>query len=69
MMCWRNLLVVAPLPHASTYGETRLLLQRGLLLAPALLLAAAGNVLPLANVSRGSWERARVHARKKSGTI
>ena len=69
MMCWGHLLMVAPLPHVSTYEGARLLLQRDVLLAPALLLAAAGNVLPLANVSRGSWERARVHARKKSGTI
>ena len=43
--------------------------ERGNLMALALLLASAGNVLPLANVSRGSWERARVHAGKKSGTI
>ena len=69
MMCLGDSLVGALLPHVSTYDGTRLLLKGGFLLAPALLLAAAGNVLPLANVSRGSWERARVHAKKKSGTI
>ena len=68
-MCWGDSLVVALLPHVSTYDGTRLLLKRGFLLALALLLAGAGNVLPLASMSRGSWERARVHARKKPGTI
>ena len=68
-MCWRDSLVVALLPHVSTYDGSRLLLKRGFLLALALLLAGAGNVLPLASMSRGSWERARVHAGKKSGTI
>ena len=52
MMCWGNLLVVAPLPHVSTYDGTRLMLQWGFLLAPELLLAAAANVL-----SRGKWAR------------
>ena len=52
MMCWGNSLVVAPLPHVSTYDGTRLMLQWGFLLAPELLLAAAANVL-----SRGKWAR------------
>ena len=52
-------MVVALLPHVSTYDGTRLLLKRGFLLALALLLAAAGNVLPLANVS---VEAGSVHA-------